>query len=279
VLAAQYVGSPQILDEIVDRGERKQIQQISRRWDELDQQASRQGAEAAEKAVDRFLALLTAQQRTTLSTKLWQLAHPASADESSDDHEGDDRPAIDPLDWSLSFLLGRDEDCRFADPDVLLGSVAPYLSDPAVRKQLALTAEQEKRRQSIETQFRATIKACQAEREKVSPDRRDPWSMEPKIRMAKADAEKSFLSDVTPRQLEIVREAAMRKQADILLCAPWVPRMIAATKQQQADLARIKVELLKESSRVALETHDKKLQVLTPAQRQRLRELIDGKDW
>ena len=80
-IARQYLDNPALLKQIVDRGDRKQIQEITRRWKALDSQGSRSALpwpEAAEKARDRFLGLLTDQQRTTLRKELWRLDHPAA---------------------------------------------------------------------------------------------------------------------------------------------------------------------------------------------------------
>ena len=71
----------------------------------------------------------------------------------------------------------------------------------------------------------------------------------------------------------------MRSQTAVLLCSPWLLQTFAATEQQRAERTRIKMELLEQVYRVAQEGQEKKLQVLTPAQRHRLREVIDREDW
>ncbi len=227
---------------------------------------------------DRFLGLLTDQQRTTLRKELWRLEHPAA--DSYDESAGDDR-AVDPLDSTLGwlFLAAREAELQFAGADAILSSIAPYLIDPAVLKKLSLGAEQEKRRQAVVAKLMATIKTCRAEQKKLPPDKRDCWLMEEKMHKAKADVEKSFLSLLAPRQFEIVQDAAMRSQTAVLLCSPWLLQTFAATEQQRAERTRIKMELLEQVYRVAQEGQEKKLQVLTPAQRHRLREVIDREDW
>jgi hypothetical protein len=286
----QDLSFPLLAKTIANCEIQKQLPDIYRRWEELDAEAGRQRAEevrqraeevrqraeAPGKASGRILALLTDQQKNALRNELWRSLHPETTPSAEVD-----RLVAQGLVW----LVCRDDQLRSSILEPIPKSDVFSLTGSTLRKKLGLSVGQEKRRQSIETQLEATFKSYQKMQENLSPTEPDSTTqeLEAQIKKARAEAEKSFLSLLTPRQIEIVKEVAMQKNAYRALFSPKVLEKIAATKQQQAEFARIKTDLIEQANRVGFKAgfdpEEKKLQVLTPAQRQRLRDFIDRKDW
>ena len=96
---------------------------------------------------------------------------------------------------------------------------------------------------------------------------------------SEADDKKRVEAILTPQQLTTLNEINFRRQVVLALGYPEKRKTIGMTDQQTADLQRLDKETNEQQYRIDQEMLGQALKILTPRQREQLREEIDRRGW
>ncbi|MEN6365627.1 MAG: hypothetical protein ABFC88_02300 [Thermoguttaceae bacterium] len=145
----------------------------------------------------------------------------------------------------------------------------PMLAEEPVRERLALSTEQQKQLQSIMADSAARKEKERQERfSRTAQSSQSPPDSE-------ADAKKQVEAILTPQQLKTLNEINFRRQVALALGYPEKRKTVGITAQQEADFQRLDKETHEQLFRIDQEMLGQAMQILTPHQRQQLREEID----
>lgn len=156
---------------------------------------------------------------------------------------------------SMAWELGFDFNCV---PDY------PMLTESPVRECLGLSVEQEE-------QLQALMANCGARAQKRLPSKKQPSKPEPDW---EADAKKQVEAILTPQQLTMLNEINFHRQVALALCYPEKSKKVGITAQQTAEFQRLDKENLKHLYCIDDEALAKVMKMITPRQREKLRDEI-----
>ncbi len=155
------------------------------------------------------------------------------------------------------------------------------LALPPVQKELWLSEVQQKKLQAISVQYQAKAQAAMAALQKLSPEeqRRRLDALREQARN-EADTVHDQVTDVlTPQQLQSYEKLAFRLRVPAALEDPRLLGALNLTDWQKTKLAQIRDNLEERLHHVQTDAADKTLEVLTPAQQEKLKEQVKQQGW
>ena len=161
-------------------------------------------------------------------------------------------------------------------PDGILPA-QDYLAD--IAQQLGLSADQRKQLAAVAGEHRSETEKLAGEIKKLSPDQRKrPEFQQKALRMLDAVRRRTE-AVLTPQQLAALKEMVLRRRAFSTLADPNVEVRIGVDDPQKAAVKGINEEPASRQDRILREAERKLFGVLTPQQRDKIREILDRQGW
>jgi len=258
-MAESLLYSPEVLKTIGFTAQQEQ------RLGELHRETRRRLDEQSRRQTDQSLAVLSGPQREKLRAEI----------------DRSERGSEVSSEWTTRTSTPTQADTLTVDIDRTRAIVLPAygdLADPVVRKQLALSADQEKQLREITANYLRESEKIGREASKLSPDELQRMYRDFQQKSAQT-ARQRIEGLLTPQQLAALKEIVFRRAAVAALTTPRVQGKIGLGQREKDALGRIWQAARESSERISREASQQCLGLLTPGQEKKLREEIDRLGW
>ena len=233
--------------------------------------------------IDRLLAVLDPKQKEKLRTAIGREKlgpQPDEPDQTAAAQQGESQTLTAVYYFTCDVWEGDDD----AGVSLYLPSAYDGLDKPSVRKQLGLSEAQETRLQAIATRFAkaaANLEDELWELNKLTPEEQARRNSEimPAYTKEQDTATRQIAALLTPKQAAALPEIDFRNAVIDALTNSRIQKAVGITADQKARLKRLADEDNERQIAARQTTIEKSLAVLTPAQKQKLREELDRQGW
>jgi tetratricopeptide (TPR) repeat protein len=254
----------------ITREQREKVRELIKGFEGRSAKAS----EECQRQHGRFLALLSAEQREKLRAEVERRYF--------EGHEGDNYALTITISGTMvaseTFYFGAASAGAVGGVDSTDGALASlpvyeWLASAAMRKELGISAAQQKQLVEIANRFHADQeKLIQTTRE-LSPEERKKQGpdLQRADKMLKKNGRQRIEALLTPQQLAALKDHMFRDMADAFLSDPGVQEKIGLSEQEKAELKGVTRSWWEAMIPATCETYEKVRGVLTPQQQEKLR--------
>ncbi len=155
------------------------------------------------------------------------------------------------------------------------------LSLPPVQKEVWLTEEQQQQLRAISAKYQAKVQAAMEGLQRLPPEeqKRRLDALRGQARKDMEAVRKQVADVLTPQQLESYEKIAFRLRVPVALEDSRLLGSLDLTDWQKKKLGQIRDNLEERLHRVQIEAADKTLDILTPAQQEKLKKQFSQQEW